>query len=311
MSLSEPSSRLGPRHPVGFIGLGSMGSPMAQNLLRSGQPLVVWNRTPERIIPIAEAGAEVCASAAGVFQACSTVIVMVSDIQAIDEVLARGTPDFERRVSGRLIIGTATIGTKESSRLAEDIRHCGGRYVEAPVSGSKRPAELGQLIAMLAGDRDDVEDALPLFAPLCRSTVYCGDVPAALTMKFAVNIFLIASVSGLAESAHFAKSRGIDLAAWATVVNASQMASEISRLKVSKLVADDWSPQAAIVNVCETNRLITSEARQFGIDAPLMEATLRLYQRAIAMGLDVLDMISVVEAFTSRFPETDRDSSHT
>lgn len=274
-----------------------MGEPMALNLVRRFGRLTVWNRTRERCAVLADAGAAVADSPAALCAASEVVFLMLIDGRAMDEVLGRGTPQFQRNVAGRTIVNTATVSPRDSKALEADIRAAGGDYVEAPVSGSRKPAEQGQLVAMLAGDAAAVARVEPLFAPMCRATVPCGAVPGALTMKFAVNIFLIASITGLAEAAHFAEAQGLDLQAWAKIVNTSQMASDISRVKVDKLLAGDLGAQAAIRNVLETNRLIAEAARDDGIRTPLMDACLDLYRRAEGMGLDGLDMIAVVRAF--------------
>lgn len=284
--------------PVGFIGLGAMGAPMARHLLDRFGQLTVWNRSPAKCAPLAEAGARIAASAAELFAASRVVFLMLTDGCAMDAVLARGTERFAEHVAGRTIVNTATVSPHYSKALEADIRAAGGAYVEAPVSGSRKPAEQGQLVAMLAGEPAAVAAVEPLLAAMCRATVPCGAVPRALTMKFAVNIFLIASITGLAEAAHFAQAEGLDLQAWAGIVNASQMASDISRVKVDKLLADNLDAQAAITNVLETTRLIAETAQADGVHAPLMEVSLALYRRAEALGLGGSDMIAVVRAFS-------------
>jgi len=290
--------------PIGFIGIGAMGEPMALNLTKSGKQLVVWNRTHAKSASLAAAGAGVAATPAEVFAACPTIFLMLADGTAIDAVLARGTAELVDRVAGRTIINTATVSPSYSKALEADIRAAGGHYVEAPVSGSRKPAEAGQLVAMLAGDAAAIERVSPLFSPMCRAVVTCGVVPRALSMKFAVNIFLIASVTGLAESAHFAKAQGLELSLWGSIVNTSQMASDISRVKVEKLLAGDLAPQAAITNVLETNRLVAEAAHGSGIPSPLMDACLTLYRRTNELGLGQFDMISVVRAFDGNVRST-------
>lgn len=283
--------------PIGFIGIGTMGEPMASNLARSGSRLVVWNRTSAKTANLAASGARVVATPADVFAACSTIFLMLADGAAIDAVLARGTAEMADRVAGRTIINTATVSPRYSKALEADIRAVDGQYVEAPVSGSRRPAEAGQLVAMLAGDTTAVGRVRPLFSPMCRAVLPCGVVPRALLMKFAVNIFLIASITGLAEAAHFAEAQGLEMSSWGSIVNASQMASDISRVKVEKRLAGDFGAQAASANVLETNRLVAEAAHESGIPSPLRDACLALYRRTNELGLGTLDMISVVRAF--------------
>ena len=274
-----------------------MGEPMALNLLRRCGRLTVWNRTREKCAALADAGAQIAGSLSTLFATSEIIFLMLSDSAAMDDALARGTEQFKKNVVGRTLVNTATVSPRYSKALEADIHAAGGAYVEAPVSGSRKPAEQGQLVAMLAGDESAILRVESLFASMCRSTVRCGAVPGGLTMKLAVNIFLIASVTGLAEAAHFAKAQGLDLQAWAEVVNASQMASDISRMKVDKLLTGDLGAQAAIVNVQETTRLIAESAHEDGISTPLMDASLDLYRRADAMGLGHLDMIAVMRAF--------------
>ena len=106
----------------------------------------------------------------------------------------------------------STTAPDYSRGLEADIVGAGGRYVEAPVSGSRVPAEQGALVGMLAGDPAAVAEVEPLLRPMCERSFVCGAVPQALRMKLAVNLFLITTVTGLAEAVHSAERHGIDLA---------------------------------------------------------------------------------------------------
>src|SRR5229473_2569535 len=128
-----------------------MGEPMALNLVKAHIPLLVWNRSPSKLGILAEAGAAVAKDPAEVFARCEVVILMLLDGAVIDSVLERGDRPFGDRVKGRTLINMATTAPSYSKALETDVRAEGGRYVEAPVSGSRKPAEAGQLVAMLAG----------------------------------------------------------------------------------------------------------------------------------------------------------------
>lgn len=285
---------------LGFIGLGTMGEPMALNLAQAGTPLLVWNRSPEKCRRLAEAGALVAREPAEVFERCATSILMLVDGCAMDAVLGRKDPGFNGRVKGRTLISMATTEPSYSQALEADIRAAGGRYVEAPVSGSRKPAEMGELVAMLAGKPEDVAVIEPLLAPMCSATVACGPVPKALFMKLAVNLFMIAMVTGLVEAFHFAERRGLDLRQLQAVLEAGPMASDLLRTKAAKLVAGDHSVQAAISNVLESTRLITAAARAAGIASPLIDLCHDLYGETLALGLPGADIIAVVRAIERR-----------
>ncbi|MFJ4277467.1 NAD(P)-dependent oxidoreductase [Streptomyces massasporeus] len=285
---------------IGFIGLGVMGRPMALNLARAGTRLVVWNRTPGRCEPLRAAGAEVAASAADVFRRASTVFLMLADETSVDAVLGRGTPEFASRVAGRTVVHMGTTSAEYSHGLQEDVRAAGGRYVEAPVSGSRVPAERGELVGMLAGDDDAVATVRPLLAPLCRETFGCGAVPGALLLKFSVNLFLIAVVTGLAEAFHFAERHGLDQRLFRDVLDAGPMASAVSRGKAPKLLERDFSVQAAAADVLKNNRLIAEAARKADLASPLLDVCHALYDETVRQGHGGEDMVAVLHALEAR-----------
>jgi 3-hydroxyisobutyrate dehydrogenase len=285
---------------IGFIGLGVMGTPMALNLARAGTPLVAWSRSGGSFDALRAAGAHIADTIDEVYAQCGTVILMLANDAAIDATLGRGTPDFATRVQGHLIVNMGTTSTDVSRQLGADIRAAGGRYVEAPVSGSRKPAEAGQLVVMLAGEPNDVAAIRTLVQPLCRDSFVCGAVPSALAMKLAVNLFLITMVTGLTESVHFAERQGIDLALFADVLNAGPMASDVSRVKLGKLVAQDYSVQAAITDVLKNSRLVAEAARSIGIASPLLDASHALYGETEALGLGTSDMVAVIRAIEQR-----------
>lgn len=282
--------------PVGFVGLGLMGSAVASRLL-TRNPLVVWNRTGSATAPLAEAGAAVAGSAAEVFARCRTVFVMVTDERATDDILA------SVELQGTTLVQMSTVPPAASAALADRVAAAGGRYVEAPVSGSRQPALNGALIGMLAGDAAAVDEVAVLLDPVCRVVARCGEPPRAMQMKLAVNTFLITLVTGLAESFHFAETHGLDARLLEEILGAGPMASFVSRAKAEAIVAGDFAPQAAIPDVLKNARLVVEAARHRGTTATLMDACVDLYAETLALGHVDDDMAAVITAYRER---TDR-----
>jgi 3-hydroxyisobutyrate dehydrogenase len=285
---------------LGFIGLGTMGEPMALNLTRARHPLTVWNRSPQKCVPLRDAGATIVDSVADVFRGSDVVFLMLIDSAAIDHVLRRGTPSFAEMLSGRTVVNMSSVEPDYSCGLEKDTKDVGGRFVEAPVSGSRVPAESGQLVAMVAGDQSVVADVSPLLRPMCHEVVFCGSAGSALRMKLAVNIFMLGLATGLAEAVHFADRQRLDRQLVQTVLNASAMASAFSRMKLAKLVADDYSPQAVAHDGCNSTRLITNAARDAHIATGLMDVCRELYEETVTLGHGSSDMISVIRAIEAR-----------
>lgn len=286
-------------NPVGFIGLGTMGEPMALNLRKAGMALVVWNRSPQKCARLAAAGARVVAEASGVFALCTTVMMMLADGAAIDAVLARGTDSFAERVRGRMVVNLSTVEPAYSQALADEMLAAGGRFVEAPVSGSRIPAETGELIAMLSGSPADIDAVRASLAPICRQCFECGPVPGALRMKLAVNVFLITMVTGLAEAVRFASAHGLDMRRFADILDAGPMSSAVSRVKANKLCNNDLTKQAGISDVLKNSELVMGAAGTARIALPLMQVCRALYARTEAMGFGEQDMVAVIRAIES------------
>ncbi|MEU4745761.1 NAD-binding protein, partial [Actinosynnema sp. NPDC023658] len=185
-------------------------------------------------------------------------------------------------------------------------------YVEAPVSGSRGPAEAGELVAMLAGSPAAVARVREVVAPMCAEVVECGQAPNALLMKLSVNLFLITMTTGLAEAFHFAERHDLDLGTLVEVLDKGPMASKVSRAKTAKLLAADFEAQAAALDVLMNNRLIADAARAAGVASPLLDECLALFARTVELGHDKEDMSAVVHALRERSDsaETEQDAFH-
>lgn len=281
---------------AGLIGLGLMGSAIASRLL-TAQPLTVWNRTPRAAAPLEAAGATVAESAADVFGACRTVFMMVTDAHAIDDILR----SVDRRMHDRTLVQMSTIPPAASASIARRVTSAGGRYIEAPVSGSRQPALEGKLIAMLAGDdAAALDEVAALLEPVCAKIVRCGAVPRASQMKLAVNTFLITLVTGLAEAFHFAETHGLDERLLEDILDAGPMASFVSRAKAAALVAGEYAPQAAIADVLKNADLVVASAVEHRTAAPLMAVCAELYAESLELGHGGEDMAAVISAYRAR-----------
>lgn len=289
-----------------------MGEPMALNLARSGTPLIVWNRTLAKSELLETVGATVAASVEEVFAETESVILMLADSLAIDSVLKRNTPAFAGLVRGHTVVHMGTTAPAYSRGLEADLLTAGGHYAEAPVSGSRKPAEAGQLVAMLAGRPDTLEAVRPLLAPMCREAVVCGPVPNALSMKLASNLFVIAMLTGLAEAVNYARAQGLDLDLdqFVSLLGAGPLASDLLRMKAPKLVARDYGVQASIANLLDSYRLITDAAHESGTALPLLDICGILYQEAAQLGLSDADVIAVLHAIEVRSGQSQRDGNY-
>jgi len=277
---------------------------MAMNLLRAGQQVVVWNRSTERAQPLGEAGAVIAPDVEGVFARASRVIVMLSDEHVTDRVLGRGTTRFTALVRDHLLVSTGSTSPEYSRGLAQDVEAAGGSYVEAPVSGSRVPAEAGRLVALLGGDAEAVLRARPLLEPMCQEAIHCGPVGSGLLMKLAVNLYLDTMLVGLAEAVHFAHRNELDLQTFQRAIDSGPMASDVTRVKIPKLIDRDFSVQASTADAYANTKLIAAAAERAGAGTPMLTLASRLYGESLDASEDRLDMVSVLLALEARAQAT-------
>ncbi|KAE8410951.1 hypothetical protein BDV36DRAFT_276206 [Aspergillus pseudocaelatus] len=276
---------------LGFLGLGVMGVPMARNLARHF-PVTVWNRSINKYPLLKDTNASIGETPAKVAQKSDIVFVMLFNSSAIKSIL---TKDFKQALQGKILINTSSVPVDFSESLEAEVQKAGGHYIEMPVSGSKVPAEQGQLVGLLAGNREVVERVRPYVEPLTRVAVYCGPIGSGLKTKYAVNTLLVILTIGLSESINLAREQGLDLVVFGRVLEACPMASAYSKIKVQKILNEDWTPQAGLRDCYNSTQLIVKAVEQANTRSPMMRLCTKLYAEALEAGLGEEDMISVAK----------------
>src|SRR5688572_21933769 len=195
---------------IGVAGTGRMGAAMAQRLLSVGHDVSVWNRTPEKTQPLAQAGAKVAGSARELAAACEIVISMVTDAAAIEATYGGDRGLLAAEVHGKLFIDMSTVRPEVEERLAQKVTAKGAVLVDCPVGGSTTPARDGKLIGFVGGDAADVARAKPVLDQLCRRVEHVGPVGAGARMKLAINLPLLVYWQAVGEALLLSRSLGLD-----------------------------------------------------------------------------------------------------
>lgn len=282
---------------AGLIGVGVMGEPMARNLRKAGHDVMVFSRTPARCEPLRPLGIEVARSARDVLAWAEATIIMVPTQAEVDQVLARSDSGaVEAPVAGKSIVLMATVAPSYSQALGEALAARGARYVEAPVSGSKRPAEAAELVILAAATEPAlIDNVQPLFDAIGKKTVRLGPPPTAMRMKLANQLLLISWFEAITEAAFFAKGIGLDLPSFLAMVEAGPLANGVLRSKVAKLVAEDFSQEAPIRHVFKDIGLVCEEAQQRGLPLPIAQANRALFAQAMQAGQAQDDVIAILK----------------
>jgi 3-hydroxyisobutyrate dehydrogenase len=249
---------------IGWIGLGNMGTPMARNLLKAGFPLTVYNRTASRAAPFVASGATLVTHPGELWGRSDIIITMVADDAALKSIYAESGGLLEGAIPGKIVIDMSTVSPATTRELAGLLAEKGVEYLDAPVSGSVKPAEEGQLVIMVGGKRPVYEAVLPVFERLGKKSFLLGDQGAGNSAKLAINLLLAFNVQGLAESVLFAQENGIARKDMLGVINESALANGLIRLKIPSIEKNQYQPAFALKLLAKDLRL----AKEQGLHTP-------------------------------------------
>jgi len=277
---------------VALIGTGTMGAPMAANLARAGRAVAVWNRTPAKAQGL---GAEVAETPAAAARGAEAIGIVVTDDQAVEAVLEGPDGVLAGLEPGALVVDMTTTSVGSKQRSAERVRAAGGRFVDAPVFGSRPQAEQGALWAVVGADEADLPAVEELLGPLTEGVLHVGAVGAGAAVKLAGNLLLFSMLNGLAEAIAFTEAHGIDPAHLVEVVGRTGFRSPYFDVKGKQMMEGDYAPRFTVDNAVKDLRLITESAAEAGISLGSTEAAKAVFDETSASGFGAEDMTALVK----------------
>jgi 3-hydroxyisobutyrate dehydrogenase-like beta-hydroxyacid dehydrogenase len=279
---------------IGFIGLGTMGSAMARNLVDAGHTVRVWNRNPDAAVPLLEAGAVPADSAAHALDS-GIAFSMLSNDAAADAVFSE---DALRGVPGSLHVNMASISPVAARTLADRHAEAGVGYVAAPVLGRPPVAVAGQLNILAAGAEADIDRLEPYFDVIGARTWRIGTEPAqANLVKIAVNFNIIHAIEALGESISIVEHHGIDAAGFTELLT-STLFGGMSYTAYADIIVNRRYEPAGFSTVLGLKDLGLAEtaAEQVGVTLPTAPALRRVFEQTLAKpGGDKLDWAAIAE----------------
>ncbi|KAA8543607.1 hypothetical protein F0562_021647 [Nyssa sinensis] len=281
---------------VGFLGLGIMGKAMAMNLLRHGFKVTVWNRTLSRCDELVEHGASVAKTPAAVVKKCKYTIAMLSDPSAALSVVFDKDGVLEEICSGKGYIDMSTVDADTSSKISEAITSKGGSFLEAPVSGSKKPAEDGQLVILAAGEKALYEEAIPAFDVMGKKSFFLGQVGNGAKMKLVVNMIMGSMLNAFSEGLVLADRSGLNPQTLLDVLDLGGIANPMFRMKGPTMIQNSYSPAFPLKHQQKDMRLALALGDENAVSMPVAAAANEAFKKARSMGLGDLDFSAVFEA---------------
>jgi 3-hydroxyisobutyrate dehydrogenase len=278
---------------MGWIGLGAMGKPMAFNLLRAGYKMNVYNRSKDKAEELLQAGAEWAHSPREVCERSEIIVIMVADALAVEHILTGPDGLFSTELKGKIIVDMSTIGPQDSQRFSELVKQRGGVFLDAPVSGSVKPAQDGQLVVLVGGETEAFEGCRPIFNVLGKAAIHFGGNGSGSSAKLVINSLLGITVQGISESLVLAEQLGLQRDQVLAMMSESALNTPLLQGKKEMFLEEQFPAAFALKLMTKDLKLAAQAALQANTPLPAVAATLNTFLAANANHKGDLDVASV------------------
>ena len=283
--------------PVGFVGLGMMGSRMAANLARAGYEVAVYNRTSEKCEAwVAEHGGRFAATPCDAAEGAAAVITMVVDGPQVEQALLGEDGAALGAAAGTLMVDMSTIAPADARRIGAALAERELPFVDAPVSGSSPKAQDGTLTIMAGGSEADVGRARPYFDAMGDVIVHVGALGQGQLVKVIANAVGAVNLATLAQALVVGKAAGVDLPSLVSVFGKSSAASAMVALKAEPMLEHDYTPLFRLEHMLKDMAICMDESEAAGVPFPAAALARELYTAAMGRGHGEEDFCAVLEA---------------
>jgi len=282
------------KQKIGWIGLGKMGVPMSQNLVKKGYGLTVYNRTKDKTKALAEVGAKVADSPKAAASGADVVVSMISDDLVLEAISFGPSGAFEGAKSGTIFIDMSTVSPDSSALVAEAAKKKGIKYLRAPVSGSTVLATAGNLTIFASGPKDAYDQCIDILGSMGQKTFHVGTGEEARYLKLVMNMMVGLTSAMAAEALTFGEKGGMNWEQMIDIVNASVAASPLLGYKAQMLKTRNYAPAFSAAQMAKDFDIMLDAGRAKNVPLP-MTALVRQFLGAMkAKGKGELDFFSLV-----------------
>ncbi|MCU1480419.1 MAG: garR [Subtercola sp.] len=286
---------------VAVLGTGTMGAGMARSLLRAGLDVTVWNRHAAKAQALAADGATVADSPAAAATGADVLLTMLFDEAAVAEVAA---PALAALPNGSIWMQSATVGPAGAHRLAAIADADAVTFVDAPVVGTKKPADEGTLVALVSGPPDAVERLQPVLAAIGSKTINAGSaVGQASGLKLACNAWVASLTAATAQSLALSRALGVDPRLFLASIEGGASDSPYAQLKGGMMLGNDFTPSFAVDGLVKDLGLMQQAAAATGMPGHLLDALQQAFTVAADSGHADDDIAAVATSFMPLFTE--------
>jgi 3-hydroxyisobutyrate dehydrogenase len=255
---------------VAVLGAGStMGLGMARNMLRAGLEVRAWNRTPEKAQPLAADGAQVFESPSEAAQGTGVIVTMLANADAVIDSVG---PALSAADDGALWLQMSTIGEQGADRCIELARDHDVGFLDAPVLGTKQPAEQGKLVILASGPEELRERANPIFDAVGQKTMWVGEAGSGTRLKLVANSWVLTVTEGAAETIALAEGMGLDPSLLFQAIDGGALDLPYLRMKGNAMIERNFDPQFRLELAAKDARLVDDAAKRRDLDLPVLDA---------------------------------------
>lgn len=283
------------KETLGFIGLGIMGRPMAQNLMRAGYPLRVYARRPEAAFPLADAGALVCQTPAEVAHQAGIVFTMVSDTPDVEAVVLGAAGVLEGARPGSLVVDMSTISPVATRDLARRLEERGVAMLDAPVSGGESGAIAGTLSFMVGGSKEALQRAKPMLEAMGKTLVHIGGNGAGQVCKACNQVLVGATIAGVAEALLLAQAAGVDPAKVREALLGGFANSRVLEIHGQRMIERRFDPGFSARLHRKDMHIVSDTALELGLHLPSAALVGQYLDQLVGQGRGELDSSAIYE----------------
>ena len=281
---------------IGFIGLGIMGSRMAANLLKGGHKLKVYNRTLSKAEELVKKGAELSHSSKEAADNVDVLFTMLSNPDAVKDA-ALGEKGFLTSMKKNSIwVDCSTVNPSFSKEMTKEANEKGIRFIDAPVAGTKLPAEKGELIIIVGGNKNDIEEITPLLNLMGKKIIYAGDNGMGTSLKMVINLMLASAMEVFSEALILGETLGFTKEKLYDVLIGGPVTAPFLAGKKNKIDKLNFEADFPLQLMLKDMQLIGQTAKENNINLPAADSIKEIYSEAVKNGFGDKDF-SVIYSF--------------
>jgi 3-hydroxyisobutyrate dehydrogenase-like beta-hydroxyacid dehydrogenase len=291
------------KQKIGFMGLGIMGTPMAANLLKAGYPVTVYNRNPEKAEPLLQQGAGQASSPKALAEAAEVVIAMVTGPEALSDLLWGPHGAGAALNANKVFINMSSVAPCFTRELAAKLTPTGVTFIDAPVSGTKKPAEEGTLLILAGGPQDKVQALEPALLTMGKKVIYCGEAGQGSMMKMFINLLLGLMMEGFAEVLNFGRLGGLTHEAMLDTVFSGPLNCGLFQMKAPNLQNNTYPTAFPLKHMTKDAKFVVDTAYDLGAPVPVAQTLLQLYRVGVAQGWGDEDISAIARVLEHLNPK--------